>query len=169
MPDSSVRLEAHILEPMSTLILIGIFIAVLTGVFIGIQTTISSRMGAQIGPVLTGLYTNFLGGVVAGVVLLGVAVTRGWSAVAIGRETGVYLTVAGSLGLLIVMGVSLAFGRIGVTAGTAAVILGQIVVGVVVDTLGLAGAAPVPLEGKRILGLLVLAVAVFLLIPQNRA
>jgi len=153
---------------MSTLIVIGIFVAVLTGVFIGIQTTFSSRIGAQIGPVLTGLYTNLLGGVVAGIVLLGVALTRGWGAVAIARETGIYLTVAGSLGLLIVMGVSLAFGRIGVTAGTAAVILGQILVGVTVDTLGLAGAAPVPLEGKRILGLLVLGVAVYLLIPQNR-
>ena len=152
---------------MSSLFIVGILIAILAGVFVGIQTTFSSRIGAQIGPVLTGLYINLLGGLVAGIILLGVVVTRGWGAVAIPRETGIYLTVAGSLGLLIVMGVSLAFGRIGVTAGTAAVILGQIVVGVVVDTLGLAGAAPVPLEGRRILGLLVLGVAVFLLLPKS--
>jgi bacterial/archaeal transporter family-2 protein len=152
---------------MSNLFIVGILIAILAGVVVGIQTTFSSRIGAQIGPVLTGLYTNLLGGVVAGVILLAVAITRGWSAVAIPRETGIYLTLAGSLGLLIVMGISFAFGRIGVTAGTAAVILGQIVVGVVVDTLGLAGAAPVPLEGRRILGLLVLGVAVFLLLPKS--
>ncbi len=153
---------------MSTLILIGILIAVLTGVFIGVQTTFSSRVGVQIGPVLTGLYTNLLGGMLAGIIVLGIGLTRGWGAVTIPRATGAYLAVSGSLGLLIVMGVSLAFGRIGVTAGTAAVILGQIVVGVVVDTLGLAGAAPIPLEGRRIVGLLVLAGAVYLLLPQSR-
>lgn len=157
-----------ILLNMSSLILIGIVTALLAGVCIGIQTTLSSRIGMQIGPVLTGLYTNLLGGVWAGLIMLGIGVTKGWVVLTIPRATGAYLAVAGSLGLLIVMGISLAFGRIGVTAGTAVVILGQILVGVVVDTLGLAGAAPVALEWRRILGLLVLVVAVYLLLPHPR-
>jgi uncharacterized membrane protein YdcZ (DUF606 family) len=48
--------------------------------------------------------------------------------------------------------------RAGMAAGLAAVIFGQFVFGVIADTLGLAGLAPIPLDLRRIIGLAVMAV-----------
>ena len=89
---------------------------------------------------------------------------RHWN---ISRSTLVFAVIAVTLGIFIVTGVSLAFQRTGVAAGIATVFLGQMLIGVVVDILGLAGAEPIPLDLRRGLGLAVMAVAVVLLVHQK--
>jgi drug/metabolite transporter (DMT)-like permease len=47
---------------MKSTILFGVLAALATGVAIGTQSTISSRIGAVIGPFRTGMLVNFVGG-----------------------------------------------------------------------------------------------------------
>jgi uncharacterized membrane protein YdcZ (DUF606 family) len=88
--------------------------------------------------------------------------------VAVINRQGLILTLAaGALGILIIMGVSFSIQRAGMAAGMAAVILGQFLFGVVADTTGLGGLAPIPLDFRRIAGLVGLAISVYLLLPKK--
>ena len=77
------------------------------------------------------------------------------------------LIIAGGLGIVIIMGVSFSLARTGVAAGLAGLFLGQMLVGLVVDTFGWGSIEVVPLDSRRVLGLLVMALAVFLLLPRE--
>jgi len=152
---------------MKSVIAIGAIAALFIGVAIGVQSTISSRLGALIGPIRTGLFTNLVGGALAALILLGVALVQGSAWWQLSRPSLVFLLVAGALGVLIISGVSFSFQRVGVAAGVAAVILGQMLVSVIVDSLGWGGTAPIALSLRRIVGLGVLAIAVLLLLPRS--
>lgn len=77
------------------------------------------------------------------------------------------ITTAGLLGILIVTGVSFSLQRAGIAAGLATIILGQMLVSIIVDTRGIGGAVPIPLSFRRITGILLLSVSVYLLLPKK--
>ena len=83
------------------------------------------------------------------------------------EKVGLLIGVAGAIGIGIVMGIAFALPRIGVAAGLAAVILGQLLVATVVDSLGWGGVAPIPLSLSRIAGLVLLLLATFLLLQRR--
>lgn len=152
---------------MKNALLIGTFIAVLTGVLISTQATFSSRGGSIIGPIRTGIVTNLGSGLFA---LILIAITIIWRTLewrSMPQATVGMLLFSGGLGILIVIGVSFAMQYTGVTAGTAAVLLGQLLVSTIVDATGLSGQAPIPITWQRVLGLLVMALAIYLLVPRD--
>ncbi len=89
---------------------------------------------------------------------------RGGGQWALSRHTLVLAVIAVTLGIFIVTGVALAFQQTGVASGIATLFLGQMLIGTVVDALGLAGAEAVPLDLRRGLGLGIMAVAIVLLL-----
>ena len=141
----------------------GAAIALGSGLAIGIQATLFTLIGRSIGPMRASLVLNVTGGIVAAIVLLAVLGIQGNKSWNISRSTLVTAVIAVTLGLFIVTGVTLAFQRTGVAVGVATVFLGQILIGIVVDALGWAGAEAVPLDLRRLLGVLVMAVAIVLL------
>lgn len=152
---------------MKNALLIGTFIAVLTGVLISTQATFSSRGGSIIGPIRTGIVTNLGSGLFA---LIFIAITIIWRTLewrSMPQATVGMLLFSGGLGILIVIGVSFAMQYTGVTAGTAAVLLGQLLVSTIVDATGLSGQAPILITWQRVLGLLVMALAIYLLVPRD--
>ena len=124
-------------------------------------------VGRSIGPVRASLVLNVTGGIVAGIILLAVLGIGGSKQWHISRGTLVFAVIAVTLGLFIVTGVTLAFQRTGVAVGVATVFLGQMLIGIVVDALGWSGGEAIPLDPRRILGLLVMAVAILLLTHQK--
>jgi transporter family-2 protein len=143
--------------------LTGAAVALGSGLAIGIQATLFTLIGRSIGPVRASLVLNVTGGIVAGIILLAVLGIGGSKQWHISRGTLIFAVIAVTLGLFIVTGVTLAFQRTGVAAGVATVFLGQMLIGIIVDALGLAGADAIPLDLRRILGLAVMAVAILLL------
>lgn len=153
---------------MKNVLVVGAFSALATGMTIGIQAMFSSRIGGVIGPSRTGLLTNLFSGIVAGVlVLIAFSLTQAEQSWQIPGTTWIMLIVSGTLGILIITGVSFSLQRTGVTAGLAAILIGQLLVGIIADTTGLGGADPIPFEIRRVLGLGVMAVAVYLLLPRS--
>ena len=151
---------------LNTLVL-GVAGALVTGILIGTQSSIGSRVGEVIGPLPTGILMNVFGGMLAGLLFIFLRLNQGSQAWQIpGREIGM-LVIAGGLGVLIITGVAFSLQRTGVTAGIAALILGQLLISTVVDTTGWGGAEPIPLNGQRIMGLIVMALAVYLLLPRQ--
>lgn len=151
---------------MKNTLLIGVFAAIATGSAIGLQASLGSRIGTAITPLRTGLWMNFIGGAIAGFLIL---LLRNQQQVG-GRIPGAVipmLVVAGALGVAIIMGVSFSLARSGVAAGLAALFLGQMLVGLIVDTLGWGSIQAVPLDGRRVLGLAVMALALYLMLPKE--
>lgn len=152
---------------LKKIILFGAFSAFVTGIAIGAQATLSGRVGSQIGPLRTGLLTNIAGGVFA---LLGLGVYTLLPSIESGEITMravVLMLTSGFLGVCIVAGVSFSVQRAGVAAGMAAIILGQMLVSTFADTRGLGGADPIPMDPRRVAGLLVMAAAMYLLLPKG--
>lgn len=145
----------------------GIAVALGSGLAIGIQATLFTLIGRAIGPVRASLILNVTGGIVAGLIMLavlGIGGNKHWS---IPRSTLVFAVIAVTLGIFIVTGVTLAFQRTGVAAGIATVFLGQMLIGILVDAFGLAGAEAVPIDMRRILGLLIMTIAIIFLTHQK--
>lgn len=151
---------------MNNLVL-GIIGALVTGMLIGTQSSIGSRVGEVIGPIPTGIVMNMFGGMLAGLLFILLRLNQGSHAWRIPGKEIWLLIIAGALGIMIITGVSFSLQRTGVTAGIAALILGQLLVSTMVDTTGWGGAEPIPLSGQRILGLLVMGIAVYLLLPRQ--
>jgi len=152
---------------MKNLIIVGGITAAITGVFIGIQSMFSGRAGQVIGPINTGFWTNFLGGCLAGLLILGVGLVKGFDAVKISSPAAGMVLLSGALGIFIIMGVSFSISKTGLAAGMATIILGQLLFGTLSDTFGWGGLEPIPLDARRIMGLLTMVLAVFLLFPKE--
>jgi transporter family-2 protein len=153
---------------MKNSIILGVIAALVTGIMIGVQSTLSSRIGTIIGPIRTGLLTNLIGGIFAGLIVASLSLVQGSSAWHIPKMALIMLLVAGALGLLIITGVSFSLQYVGVTAGIATIILGQMLISVIVDTTGWGGVKPIPLDIQRIFGLVVMGAAVYLLLPRSQ-
>jgi transporter family-2 protein len=147
--------------------LTGIAVALGSGLFIGIQATLFTLIGRSIGPVRASLILNLTGGIIAGILILGLMGIQGNRHWNVPHNTLVFAVIAVTLGIFIVTGVALAFQRTGVATGIATVFLGQMLVGTIVDMLGLAGSEAIPLDPRRLLGLVIMAVAIVLLVHQR--
>ena len=148
-------------------IITGAVLAALTGMAIAMQSTITSRVGAQLGDIRTGILTNTMGGVIAAGMMLVWLLREGpqtWKIppVLIGATAA-----SGLLGILIITGISFSLQRAGVAAGLAGVIFGQLLLSALIDSLGVGGADPIPLTLSRVLGLVVTGFGVYLLLPKT--
>jgi len=145
-----------------------LFVAVISGLAIGVQVTFNSAAGKVTGATLTGLLVNFFGGGAAGLLLVVIYFRQGNALFSpIRASTLGMLVAAGLLGIVIIAGIAYALPKIGVAAGLSTIIAGQMVVAVLVDTLGLVGARPIPLDWARIGGLGLLALGTWLILPKG--
>ena len=152
---------------MKNAVLVGTLVAILTGTLIATQATLSTRGENIIGPIRTGVLTNLGGGLFALIFMLVTLVWRTTEWRNIPQATTGMLFFSGGLGILIVIGVSFSLRYTGVTAGIAALILGQLLISTIVDATGLSGRPPIPFDWQRVVGLMVMGLAIFLLVPRK--
>lgn len=148
--------------------IIALIVALACGLGVGSQASLTNAAGRLVGPTLTGLSVNFVAGVVSGVIMAIIYLRQGIGLLsAIRGSTFTILILAGLLGIAIISGAAYALPRVGVAAGLAAIILGQMVVAIIVDTLGLVGGQPIPLSWIRVGGLAFLALGTWLILPKG--
>ena len=148
-------------------IITGALVALLTGISIASQATITSRVGAQLGDIRTGILTNTMGGMIAGSMMLIWILKEGPENWRVPLPLIGATALSGLLGILIITGISFSLQRAGVAAGLATVIFGQLLLSTVIDTIGVGGADPIPLTLARAAGLVLTAGGVFLLLPRT--
>jgi len=153
---------------MKPMIIVGALAALGTGITIGTQSAISGRVGAMIGPMRTGLISNIFSGVSAGLITLVLVLLQGRGEWRIPNMVVVLLAISGTIGILVVSGSAFAVPRIGVTASMATIILGQLLISTFVDAKGWGDIQAIPLDARRIAGLLVMCAAVYLLLPHDK-
>ena len=153
---------------MNTSTILAFLLVLGAGIAIGGQGTITNLTGQRVGPLYTGFLFHVGGAIVGGVIVL-VMLLNGESAPRIGGDgaSPLYILAAGVFGMIVLPSIAFAFPRIGQVAGQGAIILGQMLVAVVVDSRGLGGGERIPLEPRRLAGLLVMGVAAWLLVPRQ--
>lgn len=152
---------------MKSTLILGVVGALITGLMIGAQATLSSRAGQLVGPLRTGLVTNMAGGGFALLLFTALLALRLLRPEPFPRQALVFLILSGMLGVFIIMGVSYSLRDTGVVAGAGAIILGQLLVTTVVDTVGIGGLERIPFTWQRAAGLVLMVAAVYLLLPRK--
>ena len=152
---------------LSKAVMVAATVALGLGLTIGAQATLVNRSGRLVGPVRTGLLLNAGAGMLAGLVLLSLTVVRGSFPIKLSREIILIMAIASVVNIVSISTYTFVLGQIGVSATMTAVILGQISVGAIVDTLGTGGIEPTPLDVRRVAGLAIMGMAVFLLLPRS--
>jgi transporter family-2 protein len=152
---------------VSSYIVMGVIAAVITGLAIGAQSTLTSKVGTIVGSFRTGVLTNFIGGAMAGLIFIVILLANGKDFWRLPGTTFTLLAIAGALGIFIISGIAFSLQRIGVAAGLAAVILGQMVISVIADARGWGGSEPIPVTFPRILGMVIIIIGVYLILPKK--
>lgn len=142
------------MEPVILIILIGLA----GGAAVGLQSPLASMISQRLG-VLESVFIVHLGGAIVvlfPLLLMGGGRLSGW------RSLPWYALCAGLFGLIVIAAISFMIPRLGVAASITAIVAGQLLVGLFLDHYGLLGASIHPIDGTRILGILVVLTGVWL-------
>lgn len=137
--------------------LIYILFVALGGSALATQAPINSALGRRIGVFEGGLW-SFLTGTLLLLVLVLIFGKGHFSAVtAVPR----WQLFGGVLGVVGVTSMMVSAPQLGVGLATVCLLFGQIAIAILIDTLGLFGAEPVPLDYNRVIGVLLMLAGVF--------
>ncbi len=145
---------------------IGLIAALGAGCAFGIIVTLEGSISKVVGAINASVLEHFFGGCIA-FALFGILLLRRRIELS---TVGSVLPTSALLGILVfaaVAAVAFAIPRTGVALGNFAVVFGQLVLAVVIDTLGFGGLDKVPLSPQRILGLLVMVAGIYLVFPKH--
>lgn len=135
-------------------------IGMLGGVSVAVQSTMVGAMGQQIGGLASSLIVHLSGALIAGVLL----VLRGGENIHLWRTLPWYMLISGAFGVVLYLTFNFTFPRLGGGAAIMLIIVGQLIMGVLVDHFGLLGAPVRPLELTRLLGIGLLLIGGYLIV-----
>ena len=139
-----------------------VLLTAFVGGLIALQAPINSRLGQTIGT-FQGAFFSFLLGTIALAAIAGLS-RGGFGQIADVRGIEWQYLLGGFLGAAYVTSVLVTVRTLGAGGVTAATITGQLTMSVIVDQYGWLGVAKDPVNGAKILGLLLLAAGTFLIV-----
>jgi len=136
-----------------------ILIGLLGGVAVGIQSPIAGAMGQKIGGTASSFIVHLSGAVLSGFLLF----LRGGENIRAWQTLPWYMLIAGIWGLLLYLTISVTLPRLGGTMVITLIIIGQLIVGTIIDHFGWLNVPVHPVSVSRILGIAVLLVGGWLI------
>ncbi len=120
----------------------------------------------MVGAINASLLENLAAGLISASVIIILFSLRKipWDAT---QRVAPWAILAGALVIAAVAGIGYAVPRIGVLAGNMAIVFGQIVLAAVIDTVGLGGYERIPLSLARLMGLLLMSLGTYLVLPRQ--
>jgi transporter family-2 protein len=136
-----------------------ILIGLIGGVAVGIQSPIAGAMGQKVGGTASSFIIHLSGMVFSGILLFmsGGEKIREW------RTLPWYMLGAGIFGLILYQTISVTLPRLGSTMMITLIIIGQLLVGVIIDHFGLLGVATRHMDVSRAIGIIVLFIGGYLI------
>ena len=139
-------------------ILLIILIGLAGGLAVGIQSPLASLISQRLG-VFESVFIIHIGGAIAALIPL---LIYGGGNLGNWRSLPWYALIAGVFGLVVIGAVSYMIPRIGIAASITSIVAGQLLIGALLDHLGLLGAVERSLDPTRLIGLLVVLAGVWL-------
>jgi transporter family-2 protein len=134
---------------------LAVALSIAAGLAGAVQAAVMGRLGARIGTVEALAYSTLVSFVVGMAVLL--VVRRSIDGIAAGVREPVWLWSGGLLSAFIVLALTVAAPRVGVTATIGLLIAGNLAMGTLIDRYGLLGSERIPLDWPRLVGIVLLA------------
>lgn len=135
-----------------------VFIGLMSGIAVGLQSPLASMITQRLG-MLESIFIIHIGGAILiaiPLIFVGGGNLGNW------RSLPWYALLAGSMGLVVVGGVSLMIPRVGVATSITLIIAGQLVISSILDHYGLLGVDIRHMDMPRILGLVIVFIGAWL-------
>ena len=145
---------------------LGLIAALAAGCLFGIIVALEGAVSKVVGAINASVLEHFFGGSIA-FIIVGILLIRGRVEFSIIRPVIPISIILGILVFAAVATVAFAIPRTGVALGNFAVVFGQLLLAVVIDTAGVGGLERVPLSPQRIIGLLVMIAGIYLVFPKH--
>ena len=129
-------------------------LALTAGLGGAVQIAVQTRLGDRVGSVEAIATASIVGGLLALVVLL--LARRSLAGLGDAAAGPKWQLLGGVMSVLIILAITVAGPRIGVVATTALIIAAQFALASVIDRYGLFGVERIPLDGPRVLGIVLL-------------
>lgn len=140
--------------------IIGVIIIGLIGGFaVGIQGPVAGAMGQRVGGTASSFIVHLSGLIFSGLLLF----ARGGEGIRHWRSLPWYMLGAGIFGLILYQTINVTLPRLGGTVMVGLIIVGQLLVGVLIDHYGWLGVPVHPVSWSRALGVLVLIAGAYLI------
>lgn len=140
--------------------LLTLLIGLMGGLAVGLQGPIVSAMGQRIGAASGSLVVH-IGGALLSALLVA---TRGGENIADWRGLPWYMLASGGFGLLLILTLNHTIPQLGAAPAIVLVIVGQLILGMVVDHFGWLGVIQRPIELSRLLAAGLLLVGAWLMV-----
>ncbi len=129
------------------------------GVAVGIQSPLAGAIGQRVGGTASSFIVHLSGMILSGALLM----LRGGEKIGAWRTLPWYMFGVGIFGLILYQTINVTLPRLGSTMMVTLIIIGQLLMGVLIDHFGWLGITPRPLDATRIVGVLVLLVGGYLI------
>ena len=145
---------------------LGVLVAAVAGGIFGLVTTFEGAVARSVGAINASLLEHLFAGLIAipAVIILFMRGNLTWVNM---RPVLPMAALLGIFVLVAVAGVAYAMPRVGVMAGNMAMLFGQMTIAVLIDTIGFSGYDKVPLSLPRIVGLVLMVIGIYLVLPRQ--
>lgn len=139
--------------------IIVILIGLVGGAAIGIQSPMAGAISQRLGGTASSLFVHLSGTVFSAILLL----LRGGEGFRNWRTLPWYVFTVGLFGLILYQTIAITLPRLGSAAMITLIIIGQLIVGLLIDHFGWLGVTVHPISFSRVLGVLVLMLGGYLI------
>ncbi|HUI89387.1 MAG TPA: DMT family transporter [Anaerolineales bacterium] len=129
-------------------LMLTVLIGMIGGLAVGMQGPIVSQMSQRIGTMAGSFVVHVSGAILSGALLLAL----GGENLGNWRSLSWYMFLSGSFGVILYLTINQTMPRLGATTALALIIIGQLVMGIVIDQFGWFGVAVRPVDLVRLLG-----------------
>ncbi len=137
-----------------------VFIGIVGGIAVGVQSTIAGKMSQQVGGAASSLIIHISGAILSAILL----VMRGGEQIQNWRNLSWYMLGSGVFGVILYLTLSHTIPRLGATSAIVLIIIGQLMMGMVIDQFGLFSIPIRSIDGYRILAVVLLIAGGYLMI-----
>jgi len=141
-------------------VVVTVLIGILGGVAVGIQTPIAGTMSQRIGGTASSFVVHLSGAVLSAILLL----MRGGEQIQNWRSLSWYMLGAGLFGVVLYLTLSHTMPRLGATTAVALIIIGQLLIGMIIDQFGLFGVPLRSIDGGRVIAAMLLIAGGYLMV-----
>lgn len=137
-----------------------ILVGLIAGMSIGLQGPMASLISQKLG-MLESVFIIHIGGGIAALIPL---LFLGWGKLRDWHTLPWYTLLAGAFGLVVITALSYMIPKAGVAASFIILVVGQVLVGSILDHFGLLGAAVRPFDGVKLAGFAIAFLGVWLVL-----
>jgi transporter family-2 protein len=134
-------------------------IGLIGGAAVGLQSPIAGAMGQRLGGIASSLIIHVSGAIFSGLFLF----LRGGEKIKDWPTLPWYMLFAGVFGLILYQTINVTLPRLGSTMMVVLIIIGQLLVGMIIDHFGLLGVTTRHIDLTRAIGIVVLVLGAYLI------